>query len=266
MTPITETEVVEACQALFGKHIDISRDFLHYMQPSGVKSAYRKKAKENHPDLFAADSPHIQKKQTELFREILRAYDVLNLFFEQREGGAWKPGPRPPRERGRSREAQPNPPSPHPASDRKRDETRYCGTVPPRTLQLGQYLYYRGMIPFGALINALVWQRSQRPSFGDIAFRWGLLDREDLDRISRSCERPRLFGDKAVKLGLLTIFQVNTILLYQRSQQARLGNYFALNKVLRQEELERLVRELNEHNTVVLAGSMHTGRNQNVHA
>jgi len=251
MTPIAETEVVQACQALFGKHIDISRDFLHYMQPSGVKSAYRKKAKETHPDLFAADPPHIQKKQTELFREILRAYDVLNLFFEQREGGAWKPGPRPP---------------PHPASDRKRDETRYRGNVPPRTLQIGQYLYYRGMIPFGALINALVWQRSQRPSFGDIAFRWGLLDREDLDRISRSCERPRLFGDKAVELGLLTIFQVNTILLYQRSQQGRLGTYFALNKVLRQEELERLVRELNEHNTAVLARSMHTGRNQNVHA
>jgi len=39
-----------------------------------------------------------------------------------------------------------------------------------------------------------------------------------------------------------------------------------LNKVLRQEELERLVRELNEHNTAVLARSMHTARNQNVHA
>jgi DnaJ-like protein len=266
MTPIAETEVVEACQTLFGKHIDISRDFLHYMQPSGVKSAYRKKAKENHPDLFAADPPHVQKKQTELFREILRAYDVLNLFFEQRDVVAWKPRAEPDRQRDSGRPAQTPRSSPQPVSERKSDETFFSGSVPPRTLQIGQYLYYRGKVSFGSLINALVWQRGQRPSFGDIALRWGLLDREDVDRISRSCERPRLFGEKAVELGLLTVFQVNTILLFQRSQQGRLGNYFVQNKVLLQEELDRLVRELNEHNAAVLASSMRTNRDGNVHA
>src|SRR5512146_2156418 len=88
---ISETEVVRACQTLFGEHVDISREFLYYVQPSGVKSAYRKKAKETHPDLFAGDPVHIQQKQTEMFRQILHAYDVLNVFFKQRADGAWRP-------------------------------------------------------------------------------------------------------------------------------------------------------------------------------
>src|SRR5512147_533243 len=93
MTPITESDVVQACRTLFGKDVDISREFLCYVQPSGVKAAYRQKAKENHPDLFAADPLPIQQTKTALFREILRAYDILNLFFEQREKGAWNPAP-----------------------------------------------------------------------------------------------------------------------------------------------------------------------------
>src|SRR5512135_479763 len=93
MNPVTETEVVQACRKLFGEDVDISRNFLYYsIQPSGVKSAYRKKAKESHPDLFAADPAHIQQKQTALFREIIQAYDTLTLFFKQREQGGWQPG------------------------------------------------------------------------------------------------------------------------------------------------------------------------------
>ena len=63
-------------------------------------------------------------------------------------------------------------------------------------------------------------------------------------------------------MGLLTLFQVNTILLYQRSQQDRLGKYFILNQNMSTAELERLASELKEHNARVLANSMTAGRNQ----
>ncbi len=251
---------MRACQTLFGEHVDICRDFLYYVQPSGVKSAYRKKAKENHPDLFAAHSPYIQQKQTALFREILRAYDVLTLFFKQREEGAWNPGPRTPRPRRRNQEDRKARPSTETASSRTGDKTYYRGNVPFRTLQIGQYLYYRGKISFGGLIKALVWQRKQRPSLGDIAQQWGFLDADGVDRIFKACGRPRLFVEKAVELGLLTIFQVNTILLYQRSQQDRLGKYFVLNNTLSAGELDRLARECKEHNAAVLANSIRTKR------
>ncbi len=248
MNAVTETQVITACQTLFGKNIDISRDFLYkYIQPSGVKSAYRKKAKENHPDLFASDPAHVQQKQTALFRDILEAYDVLNLFFEQRalqpsKTAASRPASRPAAKQQATR----------PRSTSSGDDQYYKGHVPYRTLQIGQYLYYRGRITFNTLIDALMWQRRQRPSIGDIALEWGLLDAEKVDRIFMEAHGPRLFGEKAVELGLLTVFQVNTILLYQRTQQSRLGDYFLQNRHLGYDELEKLVRELNEHNAGVL--------------
>ena len=109
---------------------------------------------------------------------------------------------------------------------KRNPDVYYKGSIPNRRLQFGQYLYYRGKIPFEALIKALVWQRKQRPTIGDIALQWGMLDPEGVDRIFRQCGKARLFGEKAVELGLLTVFQVNTILLYQRSRQDRLGNLF----------------------------------------
>ena len=253
MSLIKETEVVRACQTLFGDHVDISRDFLFYIQPSGVKSAYRKMAKENHPDLFAADPLPVQQKQTARLRQIIEAYDLLNMFFKQREEGAWKPGVKPFRQSKRAPE-QPKPASAA-ASPGKDENVYYTGTVPHRILQIGQYLYYRGKITFGALISALVWQRKQRPTIGDIAIQWGLMDRDGVNRIFSLCGKPRLFGEKAVELGLLSVFQVNTILLYQRSQQDRLGKYFISNNILTSRQLDELVTELKEHNAGILASS-----------
>ncbi len=253
MTVISETEVVRACQTLFGDHVDISRDFLYYVQPSGVKSAYRKKAKETHPDLFAGGPVHIQQKQTELFRGILQAYDVLNLFFKQRENGAWRPGGIRAHSVRAQKQAAPKASSPDRASPGSGDEIYYHGPVPKRRLQIGQYLYYRGRITFGGLIKAVIWQRKQRPSFGDIAVQWGLLDSDGVKKIFDLCGKPRLFGEKAVELGLLSVFQVNTILLYQRSRQDRLGSFFVQNRILNQNDLERLVLDLNQHNAEILA-------------
>jgi hypothetical protein len=251
MTAITETDVVCACQTLFGNQVNVSRDFLYYIQPSGVKSAYRKKAKEHHPDFFATDPLHIQQRQTVLFREILRAYDVLGLFFQQRESGTWKPVREPVRAKPQAAEKK----KPEPAPARCDDESYYSGTVPFRTLQIGQYLYYRGIIPFRALIRALIWQRKQRPSFGEIALRWGWLDAVGHEKIYLLRDRPRRVGEKAVKLGLLSVFQVNVILLYQRSQQDRLGGYFVQNRMASQRELDNLLRDLKHHNAAVLANT-----------
>ncbi len=258
MSVITETEVVQACQKLFGEDVDISRDFLFYsIQPSGVKSAYRKKAKETHPDLFAADPAHVQQKQTELFREIIRAYDVLTLFFEQREKGVWRPGGMAGRPwvGRRSTPARQKPAAAENSSGRSADDIYYRGPVPNRRLQFGQYLYYRGKITFGELIQAIVWQRKQRPTIGDIAVQWGMLDSAGIDRIFSVCGRPRLFGEKAVELGILSVFQVNTLLLYQRSLQDRLGRYFVEKNVLSYSEIERMAGELKEHNARTVAAS-----------
>ncbi len=255
MRKITDAEVVLACQTLFGKNVKITRDFLYSIKQGGVKSAYRMKAKENHPDLFASRPVYIQQRQTERFRQIILAYDILNLFFRQREAGVRRSAPRTTAAPARNRKQRDGVRESERASAPKGKGTYYRGTVPHAVLQIGQYLYYRGRISFDTLINSLIWQRKQRPCIGDIAVQWGWLDEKGRQKISRASMRQMLFGEKAVDLGLLSVFQVNTILLYQRSHQERLGVYFVRNKILSSEGIELLVQELKEHNAGVLSGS-----------
>ena len=76
MTVLSMTEVSKACGILFGPQVEVSLDFLKYLEPSGLKSAYRKKALETHPDrarIIGKD----ETKMTELFRETTFAYNKL---------------------------------------------------------------------------------------------------------------------------------------------------------------------------------------------
>ncbi len=257
-TTLTESDVLQACQTLFGTETNVCRGFLSYLQPNGAKSAFRKIAKENHPDYFAREALHVQKYQTELFQKIVNAYEVLNLFFKQRDAGwgfssasyAANPGRRDYRHGG-------------PAVRRKQNPgtgTVFRRPMPFHCLELGQFLYYQGMISYEALISALVWQRRQRPVIGDIALRWGWLTAPAINRVLGELNCRGRFGERAVQLGLLTLFQVNTLLFYQRSQQERLGRYFIEKKILSPGDLDRVVRELNEHNATVRCAAAGKGR------
>lgn len=237
-TPLTETTVLAACRTLFGSDVNIGLDFLRYLQPSGAKSAFRRIAKETHPDLFAAQRPEIQQKQNDLFRHVLQAYELLNVFFRRRDDGLWMPSDRFSTQDLR-RQAR---------RETARGERFYTGSMPHRPLEIGLYLYYRGAIPYRALIDALVWQRGQRPSIGDIAKRWKWLHDEDIAAILSLRGKPLRFGEKAVELGVLTPFHVKAILWYQRSQQERLGQYFVKRGYLTANDLERFAKELHHHN------------------
>lgn len=82
---LAETAVLQACQTLFGLEPSICRGFLFTLQPSGAKSAYRKKAKETHPDLFHDQDRAAQQRQANLFHEILGANETLNRFLKEWE-------------------------------------------------------------------------------------------------------------------------------------------------------------------------------------
>jgi curved DNA-binding protein CbpA len=241
---LTESQVLQACHTLFGSEISPSRAFLFYIQPSGVKSAYRKKAKETHPDASAGQDLLLQKQQAAAFIEILKAYEVLNTFFKEREEGWWRErvGVRPARTSRASH-----------AASAPRPEARYAGPIPQRPLEFGRYIYYRGHITYASLIRALGWQRTQRPVIGDIAVRWGWLSSTGIQQILASRQAEGRFGEKAMHLGLLSSFQVKTLLFYQRSRQKRLGRYFVEQDLLTQEELDRLLNDLHDHNNRMFA-------------
>jgi len=236
-------ELFDACRVLFGPDIHLSHEFLDYLQASGARSAYRRRAKEVHPDLVTGEDETLRNQHAQLFRQLAEAFDLVTGFLESRDTVPGGPRPTPAREPTRPQHPRPQQTS----QAREYSDAYYRGVVPPRPMEIGLYLYYRGVVTFRDLMSALLWQRKQRPSVGSIARRWGWLSAEEVQDVMRHVRGGR-FGERAVVMDLLTPFQVQTLLYFQRCRQQRLGDYFVAHKLLSAARMERLVAELAEHN------------------
>ncbi len=98
------------------------------------------------------------------------------------------------------------------------------------------------------MIEALVWQRRQRPILGTLAERWGWLKAHDVQAINRMTGRRGRFGARAVELGYLTSFQVQVLLRHQRQLQKRFGQYFVEQGMLSLDQIDAYIREQKQHN------------------
>jgi len=234
MMQISENEAFSACRVLFGSDLQISRDFLRYLQPAGAQSAFRQMAKKTHPDKHHNAPELVKSRQSQLFQDVNQAHKLLQNYLRQRDLFAARATQYPSRPA-----SQRNEPRPRPFTSN--------GKIPARPLQFGQYLYYRGLISFRTLACALVWQRQQRPVLGQIAQRWGWLASADVRQILNCRIRGR-FGERAEHLGLLNTLQVRALLLHQRTRQLKLGTYFIEQGIFSAEELERLLACLAAHN------------------
>ncbi|MEA3465824.1 MAG: J domain-containing protein [Thermodesulfobacteriota bacterium] len=256
MSLFAETDLFDACRVLFGAEVQVNRDFLYYIQPRGVKSAYRQKAKETHPDCLIGAAPHEYERQNELFRDVSQAYQLLDSFSSDEQNklrfpadwdtsfdrqGWQKPTPR----QEHSRPSSTN--STNYRSDQS-ESTASPFELPQRHLETGLFLYYRGVISYAEMIEALVWQRRQRPILGTIAEGWGWLKTGDVQAINRFRGRRGRFGARAVELGYLTAFQVQVLLRHQRQLQKRFGQYFVEQGMVSDGKIEAYIREQEQHN------------------
>lgn len=238
-----ENLLLQACRTLFGPEIVLSREFLTCLQPNGAKVAYRSQVKVHHPDRFADSPPHVRQRQTERFREIHQAYDLLKGFLDRRQ----KVSSSPPR------------PQPHPAATQRNTyKSKHRAQSPPANrppripaipLEFGMYAYYSGKISYKDLIQGLIWQRRQRPALGAIAKQWGWLTETQVQRILKHHGPSQRFGRKAVELRHLRPHQVDALISYQRSQQQKLGQFFVERGLISQSEANQLARKLEQHNT-----------------
>ncbi len=248
MIPVVQEEdLFRACRVLFGEGLSLSRDFLDYIQWSGVKRAYRHKVHEFHPDKANGGSDN--------FIALQRAYEELKDFLSARENGVClkksvnscrrsQPVRRPPpRSAAHNHAAGKNN-----SSGGNGTRFRYKGGLPRRRLLLGHYLYYSGMINWRTIIRALVWQRNNRPRIGEIGQQLGWLKRDDIKRIMAARNTMEPFGRVAVKLGLLNEPQVNDLLRRQQLQQRRFGEYFVSAGIFSRREMEGFVAGLKGHN------------------
>lgn len=238
----SETALFDACRTLFGKEVNLSRDFLNYLQPSGAKVAFRNQAKAHHPDAHASSSILIRKQQTERFREIRQAYDLITEFLDKRHH---------PKEntvgRGTSQKASHWGKTSNYQHKRQRPHSR--GTkIPAIPLEFGMFTYYQGKVTYQQLIEALVWQRRQRPTLGALAQKWGWLSEAKVTQVLNHRGKALRFGNKAIELGHLKPHQVNALLKFQRSLQTRLGHYFIEKGLLTVEEADLISQHLQSHN------------------
>lgn len=235
--PPAEHALLNACRTLFGDAVSLGPEFLAYLQPSGAKTAFRNQVKQHHPDRFAAAPQDVRIRQTERFREIHQAYHLLNDYLIARHRSL-----RPVAHAARSyRPARRPGPQPASAGGER-------ATLPPLPLEFGLFAFYSGKIDYRDLIEALVWQRRQRPAIGALALQWGWLSADKVRNILGSRDGGGRFGRKAVSLGLLTPLQVEMLLRHQRSHQQRLGQYFVSHGLMTQLEADQLAAALERHN------------------
>ncbi|MBJ6726621.1 J domain-containing protein [Geomesophilobacter sediminis] len=258
MTPknFTQSQVVDACRILFPGAL-IQQEFLQKLHVLTVKRNYRKLAKECHPDCCA--EPARAAMAAEQFRRINNAYELLCAFVREREirtparSQAYRPAATPqaatqevrPKQQG-ERVFRPRPVIPKPA--RNPDDVYYDGPLPTYRLKFGLYLYYKGVIPYSAIVKALMWQRDMRPPIGQLAVAWGFLEPHFVSVIRAATEIPGTFGERAVKLGLLSEAQMGVLLLHQKMMQTHVGRYFVGKGYLTEWELNKHLREMHRFN------------------
>ena len=198
--------------------------------------------RQHHPDAHASSAPHVRQQQTERFREIRQAYDLLIEYLEKRphlhkasfSNGTAQTAPQ------RTERTQR-----HSTPQRGRAKPVSIPSIP---LEFGMYSFYQGKVTYQQLIEALVWQRRQRPTLGAIAEQWGWLSEAKVTRVLGHRGRAVRFGKKAIELGYLKPHQVEALLTYQRTLQKRIGEYFVDKGLLSEEEASQISRNLAKHN------------------
>jgi len=261
-------ELLSACSTIFGQEINATRDFLHYIQLSGLKTAYRKRALETHPDraralgIFSDDL-------NEKFREVRQAYEMLLSFLEG--GGKCylkdtvftrrqkRPTPsyhyRPKtaaqhdfREKAYSRKSSDK----STYWNKKARDHFFSGCIPNRELLLCQFLYYSGTISWRMFIDSIAWQRKQRPRMGELAVDWNILAPEQVVKILSERTLNEKFGECARRIGMINNFQHLALLGKQKLLQRPIGDFFIQNSILTPMQIDSLVNKKTLHNKSVI--------------
>ena len=243
MPVISKEDLFNAHNILFGPGTEISIDSLKNLEPSILTSAYRNKALETHPDRSKLLGK-IEAEMKERFIEVTLAYRKLSSLMKGDPISILTNGAGI-RRKGKER-------TPKPSKKKSFSDHFYKGALPRRKLMIGQFLYYTGLISWKTLIEAIAWQRRQRPPIGQIARNWGILSSYDIkmiltDRILERSYRER-FGEYALRKGYLTSFELMALLGKQCTLQCPIGEYFAEQGILYAREIDEMVEKLRIHN------------------
>lgn len=289
----TTTELFDACTVLFGPDVEISLDFLSYLRPSGIKAAFRQKARETHPDRAKILGKN-EDMMNELFKEVTLAYEKLSSAFgkdgkctiipEEKRTSGYRAS-RSDKKRsahshsthtyssGASRKNAKNTGynaktngfrhqytyrNKYKSNNQKNNggsarsgfsDHFYRGAyLPKRELLLGQFLYYSGLVSWRNLIESVTWQRMNRPTIGQLAADWNLLNPDEIRRILMLRNFGEKFGECAIRMKYVNSHTIQALLWKQRRVQQPIGEFFVINHILKPEQIDEMVKKLKLHN------------------
>jgi len=257
---VARDDLLGACRALFGAATCVDHDFLARLDVDKVRRRFRERAVEVHPDRAAVLRRH-PAALAEAFKQLEAAYRTLSAHLAAPARAASPardapsrppprpdPGPtRPARQPGSAARGRPSPSRPG-ATDTVLADHFWAGPIPPRTLRLGEFLYYSGRISWLDLIGALVWQARQRPYFGQVARRFGYLTPDRLAAVLARRRALEKIGEAAVRLRFISSQEQQVILHAQQWGGRRIGDYFLEAGLLRAPDLEHFGRRARAHN------------------
>jgi hypothetical protein len=274
LTPATQTtssELFEACETIFGPDVNVSIEFLEYLQPIGIKTAYRKRALETHPDRAKALGSFARDLNTE-FIDVQQAYEKLLSFVETNNGSSVSTSSFNDFKTRQAYSYQSQEKSSHTSSYQNNRQHKgrqkqsphdqkytgkkhkshpdhfYTGSFPKGSLMIGQYLYYSGLISWQTLIEAICWQWQQRPKLGQIAIAWGLISSPDVIRILTVRNLNEKFGECALRIGYISNFDLLALVGKQRQLQRPLGEYFITSGILSGTDIMNMANKQQLHN------------------
>ena len=124
----------------------------------------------------------------------------------------------------------------------------YHGRVPQGRLRFAQFLYYHQVIDWQTMIDAVTWQYRVRPRLGEIGRSYKFLDFDAVSRVLRNSPRGELFGNTAMRLGLLDRRQLYVVLGKQHQLNFPIGRYFLESGILSRPEIDHLLVQNKRHN------------------
>lgn len=224
------SEVVAACELLFGSAWHDGAIHLEALESGELQSAFRRRAFEVHPDRAALLGRSPAELTAEL-QAIGAARATLERFVTESAVAA-----------------MPVEPAAAPVAESSPAATRlYRGAVPGRALRFGEFLYFSAWISRDELRDALAWQFESRPQFGAVALELRLLRRRQLERLLGETRR-RPIGEHAVAQGEMTGAERDRVLRVQRTVQTPLGRCFVEVDLLTPREVRQQLQRQRLHN------------------
>jgi hypothetical protein len=232
-------EIASALRLLYGDQVMVRPEFLGQIDSAGLKTAFRKRAMELHPDrakILGKSSGEL----SELFMDVQSAYEQLKkiLISSDEKVEDFRKTRRP---AGRPAHGWAG----------TSGKNYWKAHIPQSRLLLGQFLYYAGLVTFNEMVSAITWQRQQRPNFGKIARMWKYLSSGQIEEIIAIRKAGEKMGDAAIRMGYLSFHERNAVIGFQKWLQRPIGEYFQKEGILAEKEIVHLIGLMKKHNARV---------------